>query len=90
MMVGVVEGVDCVGVGVILFDLFEQDSNEIVVVLGVVIGCEVGWVVGVMLDEIVDLLEVVVGFNRDFFVFCLWWFLLQVKFLVEESMVLLI
>lgn len=66
MMAGVVEDADRAAVGAILLDLLEQDSNEIAAALGVAIGREAEWVAGATLDEIADLLEAVVGLNRDF------------------------
>jgi hypothetical protein len=85
MMVGVVEGADRAAVGAILLDLLEQDTNEIAAALGVAIGREAEWVAGATLDEIADLLEAVVGLNRDFFALRLRRLLLQAKLPAEES-----
>lgn len=88
MMAGVVEGADRAAVGAILLDLLdllEQDSNEIAAALGVAIGREAEWVAGATLDEIADLLEAVVGLNRDFFALRLRRLLLQAKLPAEES-----
>jgi hypothetical protein len=67
MVAGVVEDAGPVEVGALLLDLLEQDGPEVAKALAVAIGSDAEWVAGGTLDEVADLLEAVVGLNRDFF-----------------------
>lgn len=66
MMAGAVDGSERVAVGAILLDLLEQDGAEIASALGVAVDREADWIAGATLDEIADLLDAVIGLNRDF------------------------
>lgn len=85
MMAGAVEGSEHAAVGAILLDLLEQDGTEIATALAVVTGRDAEWIAGATLDEIADLLEVVIGLNRDFFAHRLRRLLLQAKLQTDES-----
>ncbi|MBN7830656.1 hypothetical protein J5H37_11995 [Stenotrophomonas maltophilia] len=85
MMAGAVEGSERAAVGAILLDLLEQDGTEIAAALAVVTGRDAEWIAGATLDEIADLLEVVIGLNRDFFAHRLRRLLLQAKLQTDES-----
>ncbi|MBH1477316.1 hypothetical protein [Bacillus toyonensis] len=102
MMVGAVEGAPAAAAGAILLDLLEQDSAELAAALAVAICPEVEWIPGAgldealnqkaawigggTLDEIADLLEAVVGLNRDFFAHRLRSLLLQTRPPAEENL----
>lgn len=85
MMAGAVEGSEHAAVGAILLDLLEQDGVEIAAALAVATGRDAEWIAGATLDEIADLLEVVIGLNRDFFAHRLRRLLLQAKLQADES-----
>ncbi|MFL4596948.1 hypothetical protein [Stenotrophomonas maltophilia] len=85
MMAGAVGGSERAAVGAILLDLLEQDGTEIAAALAVVTGRDAEWIAGATLDEIADLLEVVIGLNRDFFAHRLRRLLLQAKLQTDES-----
>ncbi|MCF3495388.1 hypothetical protein [Stenotrophomonas maltophilia] len=85
MMAGAIEGSEHAAVGTILLDLLEQDGTEIAAALAVATGRDAEWIAGATLDEIADLLEVVIGLNRDFFAHRLRLLLLQAKLLADES-----
>lgn len=101
MIVGAVEDAPASAAGAILLDLLEQDSAELAAALAVAICPESDWVAGVgldetltqkaawigggTLDEVSDLLEAVVGLNRDFFAHRLRQLLLQAKPPAERS-----
>jgi len=67
MLAGLVEGSAAVEVGAIVLDLLEQDGPEVAAALAVATDREAAWIDGATLDEVADLLEAVVGLNRDFF-----------------------
>lgn len=85
MMAGAVEGAPAAATGAILLDMLEQDSEVIAEALAVAIGREAEWIAGGTLDEVADLLEAVVGLNRDFFAHRLRRLLLQARPPAEES-----
>jgi len=101
MMLGAIEDAPAGAAGAILLDLLEQDSAELAAALAVAICPETdwcrgpdleealsrkaAWIGGGTLDEIADLLEAVVGLNRDFFAHRLRSLLLQVRPQAEES-----
>lgn len=67
MLAGMVEGSAAVEVGAIVLDMLEQDGPEVAAALAVAADREAAWIAGATLDEVADLLEAVVGLNRDFF-----------------------
>ncbi|UQY89276.1 hypothetical protein LQE85_08780 [Stenotrophomonas rhizophila] len=67
MLAGMVEGAAAVEVGAIVLDMLEQDGPEVASALAVAADREAAWIAGGTLDEVADLLEAVVGLNRDFF-----------------------
>lgn len=67
MLAGMVEGSGAVEVGAIVLDMLEQDSQEVATALAVASDRDPAWIAGGTLDEVADLLEAVVGLNRDFF-----------------------
>lgn len=67
MLAGMVEGSGAVEVGAIVLDMLEQDSQEVATALAVAADREPAWIASGTLDEVADLLEAVVGLNRDFF-----------------------
>lgn len=67
MLAGMVEGSAAVEVGAIVLDMLEQDGPEVAAALAVATDREAAWLAGGTLDEVADLLEAVVGLNRDFF-----------------------
>ncbi|HHA2850361.1 hypothetical protein H8M10_11610 [Stenotrophomonas maltophilia] len=79
MMAGAVEGSERAAVGAILLDLLEQDGAEIAAALAVATGRDAEWIAGATLDEIADLVDAVVGLNRDFFAHRLRQLLVQAK-----------
>jgi len=85
MMAGAVDGSERVAVGAILLDLLEQDGAEIASALAIACDREAEWIAGATLNEIADLLEVVIGLNRDFFAHRLRRLLLQAKLQADES-----
>ena len=85
MMAGAVEGVPAAATGAILLDLLEQDSAALAEALAVAVDREAEWIAGGNLEEVADLLEAVVGLNRDFFAHRLRRLLLQVRLQAEES-----
>lgn len=85
MMVGVVDTAPAAATGAILLDLLEQDSADLAGALAVAVGRDGEWIAGGTLDEVADLLEAVVGLNRDFFAHRLRRLLMQAKPLAEES-----
>lgn len=101
MMAGAVEGAPAAATGAILLDLLEQDSADLAAALAVAScreehwtsGAELDealrrhaeWIAGGTLDEIADLLEAVVGLNRDFFAHRLRSLLLQARPPAEEN-----
>jgi len=85
MMAGAVDTAPAAATGAILLDLLEQDSAELAGALAVAIGRDAEWIAGGTLDEVADLLEAVVGLNRDFFAHRLRRLLMQAKPLPEES-----
>ncbi|PSD17744.1 hypothetical protein C7E15_10320 [Stenotrophomonas maltophilia] len=85
MMAGAVDGSERVAVGAILLDLLEQDGAEIASALGVAVDREADWIAGATLDEIADLLDAVIGLNRDFFAHRLRRLLLRAKLQADES-----
>ncbi|HIE1460021.1 hypothetical protein [Stenotrophomonas maltophilia] len=85
MMAGAVEGSERAAVGAILLDLLEQDGAEIAAALAVATGRDAEWIAGATLDEIADLLDAVIGLNRDFFAHRLRRLLLQAKLQADES-----
>ncbi len=85
MMAGAVEGSERAAVGAILLDLLEQDGAEIAAALAVATGRDAEWIAGATLDEIADLLDAVIGINRDFFAHRLRRLLLQAKLQADES-----
>lgn len=85
MMAGAVDTAPAAATGAILLDLLEQDSAELAAALAVAVGRDAEWIAGGTLDEVADLLEAVVGLNRDFFAHRLRRLLLQAKLPGEES-----
>lgn len=85
MMAGAVDGSEQAAVGAILLDLLEQDGAEIAAALAVATGRDAEWIAGGTLDEVADLLDAVVGLNRDFFAHRLRRLLLQAKLQADES-----
>ncbi|HHA2690798.1 TPA: hypothetical protein ACOEPG_002776 [Stenotrophomonas maltophilia] len=85
MMAGAVDGSERAAVGAILLDLLEQDGAEIAAALAVATGRDAEWIAGGTLDEVADLLDAVVGLNRDFFAHRLRRLLLQAKLQADES-----
>ena len=85
MMAGAVDGSERATVGAILLDLLEQDGAEIAAALAVATGRDAEWIAGGTLDEVADLLDTVVGLNRDFFAHSLRRLLLQAKLQADES-----
>lgn len=85
MMVGAVDTAPAAATGAILLDLLEQDSADLAGALAVAVGRDGEWIAGGTLDEVADLLEAVVGLNRDFFAHRLRRLLMQAKPLAEES-----
>ena len=85
MMAGAVDTAPAAATGAILLDLLEQDSAELAGALAVAVGRDAEWIAGGTLDEVADLLEAVVGLNRDFFSHRLRRLLMQAKPLAEES-----
>jgi len=67
MIAGLPEGSGSVELGAIVLDLLEQDGNEIAAALAVAVDREPKWVGGGGLEEVAQLLEAVVGLNKDFF-----------------------
>lgn len=85
MMAGAVDAAPAAATGAILLDLLEQDSAELAGALAVAVGRDAEWIAGGTLDEVADLLEAVVGLNRDFFAHRLRRLLMQARPLAEES-----
>lgn len=85
MMAGAVDTAPAATTGAILLDLLEQDSAELAAALAVAVGRDEEWIAGGTLDEVADLLEAVVGLNRDFFAHRLRRLLLQAKRPAEEN-----
>ncbi|HAU81621.1 hypothetical protein [Stenotrophomonas bentonitica] len=85
MMAGAVDTAPAATTGAILLDMLEQDSAELAAALAVAVGRDAEWIAGGTLDEVADLLEAVVGLNRDFFAHRLRRLLLQAKRPAEES-----
>ena len=85
MMAGAVEGSERAAVGAILLDLLEQDGAEIAAALAVASGRDAEWIAGATLDEIADLVDAVVGLNRDFFAHRLRQLLVQAKQQVDAN-----
>ena len=85
MMAGAVEGSERAAVGAILLDLLEQDGAEIAAALAVASGRDAEWIAGATLDEVADLLDAVVGLNRDFFAHRLRQLLLQAKLQADAN-----
>ncbi|PJL34074.1 hypothetical protein B9Y64_02985 [Stenotrophomonas maltophilia] len=85
MMAGAVEGSERAAVGAILLDLLEQDGAEIAAALAVATGRDAEWIAGATLDEIADLVDAVVGLNRDFFAHRLRQLLVQAKQQVDAN-----
>ncbi|MEN5288528.1 hypothetical protein ABE494_21580 [Stenotrophomonas lactitubi] len=85
MMAGAVEMAEPAAIGTIMLDLLEQDGAEIAAALAVAVDREAGWIAAGTLDEVADLLEAVVGLNRDFFARRLQRLLLMAKPPAEES-----
>ena len=85
MMVGAVDTAPAAATGAILLDLLEQDSADLAGALAVAVGRDAEWIAGGTLDEVADLLEAVVGLNRDFFAHRLRRLLMQAKPLAEDS-----
>ncbi|RLK57433.1 hypothetical protein BCL79_1839 [Stenotrophomonas rhizophila] len=85
MMVGAVDTAPAAATGAILLDLLEQDSADLAGALAVAVGRDGEWIAGGTLDEVADLLEAVVGLNRDFFAHRLRRLLMQAEPLAEES-----
>lgn len=67
MVVGAVEGAGEAAVGALLLDLLEQDGGELATGLAIAVDRDSAWIAGGTLEEVADLLEAVVGLNRDFF-----------------------
>ncbi|WP_432592808.1 hypothetical protein [Stenotrophomonas maltophilia] len=85
MMAGAVEGSERAAVGAILLDMLEQDGAEIAAALAVAVDRDAEWVAGATLDEVADLLDTVIGLNRDFFAHRLRQLLLQARLRSAES-----
>ncbi|WP_102788531.1 hypothetical protein [Stenotrophomonas bentonitica] len=85
MMAGAVDTAPAAATGAILLDLLEQDSAELAAALAVAVSRDAEWIAGGTLDEVADLLEAVVGLNRDFFAHRLRRLLMQAKPLAEDS-----
>lgn len=85
MMAGAVDGSERAAVGAILLDLLEQDGAEIAAALAVATGRDAEWIAGGTLDEVADLLDAVVGLNRDFFAHRLRQLLVQAKLRADVS-----
>lgn len=85
MMAGAVDTAPAAATGAILLDLLEQDSAELAAALAVAVSRDADWIAGGTLDEVADLLEAVVGLNRDFFAHRLRRLLMQAKPLAEDS-----
>jgi len=85
MMAGAVDTAPAAATGAILLDLLEQDSAELAAALAVAVGRDAEWIAGGTLDEVADLLEAVVGLNRDFFAHRLRRLLMQAKAQAEDS-----
>lgn len=85
MMAGAVDTAPAATTGAILLDLLEQDSAELAAALAVAVSRDAEWIAGGTLDEVADLLEAVVGLNRDFFAHRLRRLLMQAKPLAEDS-----
>lgn len=85
MMAGAVDTAPTAATGAILLDLLEQDSAELAAALAVAVGRDAEWIAGGTLDEVADLLEAVVGLNRDFFAHRLRRLLMQAKPQAEDS-----
>lgn len=85
MMAGAVDGSERAAVGAILLDLLEQDGAEIAAALAVATGRDAEWIAGGTLEEVADLLDAVVGLNRDFFAHRLRRLLLQAKLQADEG-----
>ena len=85
MMAGAVDGSERAGVGAILLDLLEQDGAEIASALAVAVDRDAEWIAGATLDEVADLLDAVIGLNRDFFAHRLRQLLLQARLQSAES-----
>lgn len=85
MMAGAVDGSERAAVGAILLDLLEQDGAEIAAALAVATGRDAEWIAGGTLDEVADLLDAVVGLNRDFFAHRLRQLLVQAKLQADVS-----
>ena len=85
MMAGAIDGSERAAVGAILLDLLEQDGAEIATALAVATGRDAEWIAGATLDEVADLLDAVVGLNRDFFAHRLRRLLVQAKLQADVS-----
>nr|WP_277879432.1 hypothetical protein [Stenotrophomonas maltophilia] len=85
MMAGAVDGSERAAVGAILLDLLEQDGAEIASALAVAVDRDAEWIAAATLDEVADLLDAVVGLNRDFFAHRLRQLLLQARLPSAES-----
>ncbi|KOQ65683.1 hypothetical protein ABW41_00990 [Stenotrophomonas maltophilia] len=85
MMAGAVDGSERAAVGAILLDLLEQDGAEIASALAVAVDRDAEWIAGATLDEVADLLDAVIGLNRDFFAHRLRQLLLQARPQSAES-----
>lgn len=85
MMAGAVDTAPAAATGAILLDLLEQDSAELAAALAVAVSRDAEWIAGGTLDEVADLLEAVVGLNRDFFAHRLRRLLMQAKPPAEDS-----
>ncbi|MBH1510746.1 hypothetical protein I5U09_02270 [Stenotrophomonas maltophilia] len=85
MMAGAVDGSERAAVGAILLDLLEQDGAEIASALAVAVDRDAEWIAGATLDEVADLLDAVIGLNRDFFAHRLRQLLLQARLQSAES-----
>lgn len=85
MMAGAVDGSERAAVGAILLDLLEQDGAEIASALAVATDRDADWIAAATLDEVADLLDAVVGLNRDFFAHRLRQLLLQARLPSAES-----
>lgn len=85
MMAGAIDGSERAAVGAILLDLLEQDGAEIAAALAVATGRDAEWIAGATLDEVADLLDAVVGLNRDFFAHRLRRLLVQAKLQADVS-----
>jgi len=85
MMAGAVEGSERAAVGAILLALLDQDGADIAAALAVATGRDAEWIAGATLDEIADLVDAVVGLNRDFFAHRLRQLLVQAKQQVDAN-----